>query len=192
MQISREEFERLALEQLDLIDRMARSMTRDSAEAEDLVQETFVRAVRAWPSFDLREHGIRPWLVRILHNLHVSRRVRESKQPQSASDPDLERAANAVNGSESSELEKWESNEELRQAMGELPAELRAALNLWAVEGFSYQEMADAFGIPIGTVMSRLHRAKRLLREAYNHRMRPEPRIDSRGQSYRKDAPARP
>jgi RNA polymerase sigma-70 factor, ECF subfamily len=187
MRVSREEFERLALEQIDLIDRLARSMTRDAAEAEDLVQETYVRAVRAWPTFDLREHGIRPWLVRILHNLHVSRRVRESRQPMHATDADLERAE-AVNGSATSDLEKWEASEELRQAMTELPVELRAALDLWAVEGFSYQEMAEAFEIPIGTVMSRLHRAKRLLRQAYERRSR----IEVRSTSYKKDARARP
>ena len=188
MKISREEFERLALEQIDMVHRLAHSMTRDAAEADDLVQETFVRAVRAWPTFDLREHGIRAWLVRILHNLHVSRRIREGRQPMRATDADLDRAADAVNGSSTSDIEKWEASEELRQAMTELPIELRAALDLWAVEGFTYQEMADAFEIPIGTVMSRLHRAKRLLREAYERRSR----IDIRPASYKRDAPARP
>lgn len=187
MRVSRAEFERLALEQFDLIDRLARSMTRDSAEAEDLVQETFVRAVRAWPTFDLREHGIRPWLVRILHNLHVTRRMREARQPTSASDADLDAAAELVEPGWS-KLEQWEASEELRQAMATLPPELRAALDLWAVEGFTYQEMAEAFEIPIGTVMSRLHRAKRLLREAYERRTG----IVERPASYRKDAPARP
>lgn len=188
MQISREEFERLALEQIDMIDRLARSLTRDPAEAEDLVQETYVRAVKAWPKFDLRDHGIRPWLVRILHNLHLSRRTRDARQPMSATEADLDSAAGLNGSSHSVEQDRWESGEELRQAMGDLPPELRAALDLWAVDGFSYQEMADAFEIPIGTVMSRLHRAKRLLREAYERRARivPPPA------SYRKDATARP
>ena len=185
MHVSREEFERLALEQLDMIDRLARAMTRNGAEAEDLVQETYVRAMRAWSRFDLREHGIRPWLIRILHNLHLNRIARESRQPSLAKDAELE-AASAAESPESQTAERWEANEDLRQALTHLPPELRTALELWAVDGLTYQEMADAFEIPIGTVMSRLHRAKRLLREAYERRSR----IAGRPVGSTKDEPA--
>ena len=170
MQVSREEFERLALEQIDMIDRLARSLTRSAAEAEDLVQETYVRAVRAAGRFDLREHGIRPWLIRILRNVHATRAAREGRQPSLMADGDLEVAA--PQSDEFSATDQWEAGEELKLAMRDLPEELQAALQLWAVDGLSYQEMADAFEIPIGTVMSRLHRAKRLLREAYDKRSR--------------------
>ena len=170
MQLSREEFERLALEQIDFVDRIARSLARGAAEAEDLVQETYLRAVRAWPRFDLRDHGIRPWLIRILHNLHVSRATREKRQPSLAEHADLETAAMRENESTPTESDRWEANEELRQAMAQLPSELRTSLELWAVGNFTYQQIADVFDIPIGTVMSRLHRAKRLLREAYHRR----------------------
>lgn len=165
MRISREEFERLALEQVDMIDRLARTLTRDAAEAEDLVQETFLRAIRAWDRFDLRPHGIRPWLVRILHNVHATRATRSGRQPAAMDDAALESAGPR---SDDGAIERWESREALARAMSELPPDLRTALELWAVDGFSYQEMADALSIPIGTVMSRLHRAKQQLREKYN------------------------
>src|SRR5215218_2674883 len=82
MKISRTEFEKLAIEQLDAVDRVARSLTRSANEADDLVQETYVRALRACDSFDLQSFGIRPWLFRILHNLHTTRATRESRQPK--------------------------------------------------------------------------------------------------------------
>src|SRR5215213_770665 len=82
MKISRTEFEKLAIEQLDAVDRVARLLTRNSNEADDLVQETYARALRAADSFDLQSFGIRPWLFRILHNLHTTRATRESRQPK--------------------------------------------------------------------------------------------------------------
>src|SRR5690349_126858 len=81
MQIDRDEFVRLALAELDSVDRVARSLTRDSAEADDLVQETYLRALRSHEGFDLKEFGIRPWLLRILHNVHVNRIKRSKRQP---------------------------------------------------------------------------------------------------------------
>src|SRR3954467_96525 len=83
MKIERQEFERLPLEQLDAVDRVARTLTRNVAEAEDLVQETYLRAVRSADSFELNaSYGIKPWLMRIMHNLHVNRGLRERRQPK--------------------------------------------------------------------------------------------------------------
>src|SRR4029079_1388719 len=90
---SPEQFEHLALEQLDLLYRIARRLTRDPASAEDLVQETYVRALRARDTFDLQAHGIRPWLLRIMHNLHISRAEREARQPAALEDEQLEASA---------------------------------------------------------------------------------------------------
>ncbi len=73
MSLSAKEFEKMALEQTDLLYRLARRLTHDQSRAEDLVQETFLRAFKARNTFRLEEYGIRPWLVRILHNLHFSR-----------------------------------------------------------------------------------------------------------------------
>src|SRR5436189_3498514 len=90
MKLSPREFERLALEQLDMLYRVARRLTRDPNRAEDLVQETYLRALRSRDGFNLENFGIKPWLLRILHNLHLSRAQREARQP--AAMDDLEQA----------------------------------------------------------------------------------------------------
>ena len=76
-----QQFEKLALEQMDTLYRVARRLTRDPERANDLVQETYLRAFRAKDSFQLKEYGIRPWLLRIMQNLHYSRSDRERRQP---------------------------------------------------------------------------------------------------------------
>src|SRR5271155_798193 len=82
MQVSRDQFEKLALAELDTLYRMARRLTGDAHRAEDLVQETYVRAVGAYKNFRLESFGIRPWLLPILPNLHLTRSERESRQPR--------------------------------------------------------------------------------------------------------------
>src|SRR5689334_11271283 len=81
MRLSRDEFVRLALAEIDAVDRVARSLVRSGAEADDLVQETYLRALKSCDGFELQSFGIRPWLLRILHNTHVNRAKREQKQP---------------------------------------------------------------------------------------------------------------
>ena len=169
MKPSPEQFEKLALEQLDLLYRMARRLTRDPTSAEDLVQETYVRALKARDSFDLQSHGIRPWLLRIMHNLHISRAQREGRQPTSMEDEKLEAgsaaasAAAAIPPYDPASFEAMDQN--LVRAIQSLSSEYQIVLMLWAVEEFSYKEIAEAVDIPIGTVMSRLHRARQRLSE---------------------------
>jgi RNA polymerase sigma-70 factor (ECF subfamily) len=164
-----QQFEQLALEQLDLLYRVARRLTRDPARAEDLVQETFVRALRGRDSFDLQAHGIRPWLLRIMHNVHVSRAEREGRQPAAIEDEQLEAAgaggpAGGASGQPPYELASFDAmDQNLVRAIQSLASEYQVVLLLWAVEELSYKEIADAVGIPIGTVMSRLHRARQRL-----------------------------
>src|SRR5688572_12181250 len=83
------QFEKLALEQMDTLYRVARRLTRDAQRAEDLVQETYLRAFRAKGTFELKEYGIRPWLLRIMQNLHFSRSGRERRQPVTMEDGSL-------------------------------------------------------------------------------------------------------
>jgi RNA polymerase sigma-70 factor, ECF subfamily len=160
MKLVRDEFDRLALEHLDMLYRIARRLTHDSTRAEDLVQETYLRAFRARDDFELEEYGIRPWLVRIMHNLHFSRSQREKRQPTAIEDTQLDAA-----GPSSEPPAPWTSGREgmdqrLVAALDELPEEYQTVMLLWAVEDFSYKEIASAVGVPIGTVMSRLHRAR--------------------------------
>src|ERR1044071_8558240 len=93
MILPRAEFDRLALEHVDMLYRVARRLTRDATSAEDLVQETFVRAFRAADKFELQSFGIRPWLFRIMHNLHFSRAERESRRPMAIEDEMLDAAS---------------------------------------------------------------------------------------------------
>src|SRR3954470_21912732 len=86
MKLEPKEFDRLALEQIDMLYRVARRLSRDPNRAEDLVQETYLRALRSQGSFNLESFGIKPWLLRILHNLHVSRSQREGRQPTTVED----------------------------------------------------------------------------------------------------------
>jgi RNA polymerase sigma-70 factor, ECF subfamily len=165
---SREQFEQLALEQLDTLYRIARRLTRDPQRAEDLVQETYVRAIRARETFDLQSHGIRPWLLRIMHNVHVSRSEREGRQPAAIEDDQLEAATAQRSGRDAVPYDQSSfegMDEQLVRAVEGLAQEYQIVLLLWAVEELSYKEIAEAVGIPIGTVMSRLHRARQRLSE---------------------------
>jgi RNA polymerase sigma-70 factor (ECF subfamily) len=163
MKLDPKQFEALALEQLDMLYRIARRMTRDPHKAEDLVQETYLRAFRSAGEFDLQAFGIRPWLVRIMHNLQVSRGQRERRQPTAVDDEHLESASMTMDALPAS---TWEGmDQQLKRAFDTLPEEYQTAMHLWAIEELSYKEIADALNVPLGTVMSRLHRARQRLSE---------------------------
>ena len=153
-----EQFEALAMEQMDLLYRVARRMNRDGPAAEDLVQETYLRAFRSRETFNLEAYGIRPWLIRIMHNLNVTRGQRERKQPKSVDDAHLAGAAVTSDPLPAGLLDGMD--EQLKPAFEGLADEYRTVLHLWAIEELSYKEIADALDVPIGTVMSRLHRAR--------------------------------
>jgi len=172
MKLSRSEFDRLALEHLDMLYRLARRMTHDASRAEDLVQDAYLRAFAASDSFELKAYGIRPWLIRILRNVHFSKAQREKRQPSAMEDEELQSMEGDFDGgSQSTALSASGSfdpsginfeamDERLASEVAQLPADYQAVLLLWAVDELSYKEIADACDIPIGTVMSRLHRAR--------------------------------
>jgi len=165
MKLDRKQFEALALEHLDMLYRVAKRMTRDSHRAEDLVQETYLRAFRSAGEFDLQSFGIRPWLIRILHNLHVSRGQRERRQPATLDDEQLVDSA-STSDSGPQLTSTWDGmDQQLKRAFETLPEEYRTVMQLWAIEELSYKEISDALEIPLGTVMSRLHRARQRLSE---------------------------
>lgn len=167
MTIERADFEKLALEQLDLLYRVARRLTRTGDEAADLVQETFLRALKGFHTFNLEPHGIRPWLVRVMQNLHFSRFTREKRQPVSLDALPLDVTRDLHPELDMAAFEHREGmDERLAGALEELPQDYQTVLLLWAVEDFSYKEIAESLEIPIGTVMSRLHRARQKLADA--------------------------
>ena len=161
MRVTRDEFVRLAMEQIHAVDRVARSLARDAAQADDLVQETYLHALRAHDGFDLQSFGIRPWLLRILHNLHVNRLKRGRREPVATPAEHLDALASPDEAPAVAPRGDGGGFDDARLdvALSELPSDLRTILILWAVDEMSYKELADVLAIPIGTVMSRLHRA---------------------------------
>jgi len=138
--------------------RYARSLTRDESQAEDLVQDTLVRAYERRSSF--RSGGnLRGWLLSILHNTFIDSRRRHAAEAR--------RAQDAAEGADAIALPDQEGRvrlQQIRRAFMNLPEDQRAVLHLVAIEGLSYQEAATALGIPVGTLMSRLGRARAALR----------------------------
>jgi len=166
MSVSREEFERLALAEIDALYRMARRLTRDPSRADDLVQETYARALRSRDGFELQQFGIKPWLLRIMYNLHLNRADRDKRQPTAVTDEALDHSVDSDTGNLPIDPASFQAmDEQLVRAIEDLPEDYRAIILLWAVEELSYKEIAAALDIPIGTVMSRLHRARHRLAE---------------------------
>ena len=157
-------FAESALAEIDSLYRFARRLTRDGLRADDLVQETYARALKNREKFKPREFGIKPWLLRMMYNLHLNRSGREKHQPKAVDDLALESAPSSVVDSTPIDPASFQAmDQELVQALDELPEDYRAVILLWAVEGLSYKEIGDTLDIPLGTVMSRLHRARRRL-----------------------------
>ncbi|HEX2553322.1 MAG TPA: sigma-70 family RNA polymerase sigma factor [Microvirga sp.] len=141
--------------------RYARALTRDEGRAEDLVQDTLVRAYERHGTF--RSGGnLRAWLLSILHNVFVDERRRHRAEARRVEE--AARDAELTGPAAPSDPESRVRLAQIQEAFLALPEEQRAALHLVAVEGLSYQEAAAALGVPVGTLMSRLGRGRASLR----------------------------
>ncbi len=165
-------FEEEALELADQVYRVARRLVSSREEAEDLMQETYARAFRSWRSFTPGTN-LRAWLLRILTNLNIDRGRRKQRAPemQPLEEGDyylynkLEQSSRDSNLDEERVLERL-SQDDVVAALSAVPHNFRDAIVLVDIGDFTYQDAAQILDIPIGTVMSRLHRGRRILKRA--------------------------
>jgi RNA polymerase sigma-70 factor (ECF subfamily) len=178
-------FHKLLLAEVDAVYRLACHLSHTRSEADDLVQETYLRALKSAGTFTfVPSHGIRPWLFKILHNVIHTRYVKTNREraileefqrqtPNSDAARSQESSAtNSVSdGSPGGNLDcsmpvNWDGiDERLKHAIAELPMSFREVFLLSAVEGLKYREIAEVIDAPLGTVMSRLSRARATLSE---------------------------
>ncbi len=154
---------------MSLLDRLyatALRLTRNDADAQDLVQETYLRAFRSAAQF-ASGTNLRAWLFTILHNAHLNERRDQGRSPVEANSEVVEQAPELPDRSQTPEQSLLETtmDVDLRAALDQLPAAFREAVWLRDVEQFSYADIARIVGVPIGTVMSRISRGRRLLHD---------------------------
>jgi RNA polymerase sigma-70 factor (ECF subfamily) len=162
-------FEEDALALADQVYRVARGVSRSKEEAEDLMQETYARAFRSWQSFTPGTN-LRAWLLRILTNLNIDRGRRAQRTPDSLpleeGDYFLYNRLEAATGeTEEERVLQRLSQDHVAEALAAVPHDFRDVLVLVDIGEFSYADAAQILDIPIGTVMSRLHRGRRILKQ---------------------------
>ncbi|WP_454942764.1 sigma-70 family RNA polymerase sigma factor [Corynebacterium argentoratense] len=166
-------FEQQALPLLDQLYGGALRLTRNPADAEDLVQETYIKAFQAFDSFT-QGTNLKAWMYRIMTNLYITNYRKAQRRPTQTSAEEitdyqlLSSASHESQGLESAEVEALKKlpTSEISEALNALSEDYRMVVYYADVEGLAYKEIAEIMGVPLGTVMSRLHRGRKKLREA--------------------------
>ena len=168
------QFADLAMPYMDALYSAALRMTRNPADAEDVVQETFLKAYRAYHTFEAGTN-LKAWLYRILTNTYINKYRRASRRPTEVDLGDVEdlylyrRIGSEQSGEASQSAEdlflEGLVESDIKQAVERLPEHFRMPVLLADLEGFSYKEIAEILDVPIGTVMSRLHRGRKALQK---------------------------
>ncbi|MEE9276613.1 MAG: sigma-70 family RNA polymerase sigma factor [bacterium] len=172
MKSNSSDFEVLALEHMDALYRSALRMTGNPADAEDIVQDVYLRAFRFQRQFQPGTN-IRAWLFKILRNTYINRYRRDVRAPSQVGfeDPEFFRSeiemvnTSAQTRGPEAEFFNRQTAQDIEKAFAELPEKFQRIVLLSDVEGFSYKEIADIEECPLGTVMSRLYRARRMLQD---------------------------
>jgi RNA polymerase sigma-70 factor (ECF subfamily) len=168
-------FADLAMEYMPALYTAALRMTRNPADAEDLVQETYLRAYRGFNTFELGTN-LKAWLYRILTNTYINSYRAKKRRPEVTDVEDVDdlylyrqlagdSSAGQGRSAEDEALERF-TDTDVKEAIESLPENFRIAVLLADVEGFSYKEIAEITDVPIGTVMSRIHRGRKALQKA--------------------------
>ncbi len=167
MEKLRKEFEDTALQHMDALYSAALRMAKDKTEAEDLVQDTYLRAYRFFHKFEPGT-SIKAWLFTILKNTFINNFKKQAKTPEHIDFDRLKLSEDEPTSSDDPEEEVLYKffGDELTRAMDALPEEFRLVISLSDMQGYSYKETAAIVDRPIGTVMSRLHRGSKLLRNS--------------------------
>ena len=171
--MGRTPFEQQALPLLDQLYGGALRLTRNPADAEDLVQETYIKAFQAFDGFT-QGTNLKAWMYRIMTNLYITNYRKAQRRPTQTSAEEitdyqlLSSASHESQGLESAEVEALKKlpTSEISEALNALSEDYRMVVYYADVEGLAYKEIAEIMGVPLGTVMSRLHRGRKKLRDA--------------------------
>jgi RNA polymerase sigma-70 factor (ECF subfamily) len=163
------EFEREAVPHMDILYNYALRMTSNPDDAADLVQETYLKAFRFWDKYE-KGTNIRAWLFRIMKNSYINKYRKETKEPDTVDYDDIQNFYNSIKA-ESADPNDLQRKifgglleDDIAKALEALPEEFRTVVILCDIEGLSYEEIAEFVDCPIGTVRSRLHRGRKILR----------------------------
>ncbi|MFH1687077.1 MAG: sigma-70 family RNA polymerase sigma factor [bacterium] len=167
----RKSFEKEALPHMDALYRTALRLTKNPSDAEDLVQEAFVKAYRFWDKFELGSN-CRAWLFKIMTNIFINQYRSKSRSPVSSNIDDIDDnflygqlAVGEAGSDPEKELFAKVFDDDVKKAIESLPDDFRLVVVLSFLEGFSYQEIAEIADLQLGTVKSRLHRGRKLLQK---------------------------